>query len=167
MHFKFNGRDSKQWGYDLTSSLIIEKLDNIEGEGLKVSEKYKEKLECLKDGNVFTDSIIESFKYGSLDKWKKELRHRIIHDDIEVLRGYVKLHNKENMDALDEVNWNKISDIKFNIMKDTLTRKSLFTRINEAIDAKDYEKVSSLQLELSKYMKEIRQLYSDYKKNIY
>lgn len=71
------------------------------------------------------------------------------------------------MDALDEVNWNKISDIKFNIMKDTLTRKSLFTRINEAIDAKDYEKVSSLQLELSKYMKEIRQLYSDYKKNIY
>ena len=129
--------------------------------------KYKEKLECLKDGNVFTDSIIESFKYGSLDKWKKELRHRIIHDDIEVLRGYVKLHNKENMDALDEVNWNKISDIKFNIMKDTLTRKSLFTRINEAIDAKDYEKVSSLQLELSKYMKEIRQLYSDYKKNIY
>ena len=71
------------------------------------------------------------------------------------------------MDALDEVNWNKISDIKFNIMKDTLTRKSLFTRINEAIDAKDYEKVSSLQLELSKYMKEIRQLYYDYKKNIY
>ena len=51
-------------------------------------------------------------------------------------------------------------------MKDTLTRKSLFTRINEAIDAKDYEKVSSLQLELSKYMKEIRVLYSTYKKNI-
>ena len=128
---------------------------------------YKEKLECLKDGNVFTDSIIDSFKYGSLDKWKKELRHRIIHDDMELLRGYVKLHNKENMDALDEVNWNKISDIKFNIMKDTLTRKSLFTRINDAIDAKDYEKVSELQLELSKYMKEIRVLYSTYKKNIY
>lgn len=71
------------------------------------------------------------------------------------------------MDALDEVNWNKISDIKFNIMKDTLTRKSLFTRINDAIDAKDYEKVSELQLELSKYMKEIRVLYSTYKKNIY
>ena len=71
------------------------------------------------------------------------------------------------MDALDEVNWNKISDIKFNIMKDTLTRKSLFTRINEAIDKKDYEKVSELQLELSKEMKEIRELYSHYKKNIY
>ena len=135
--------------------------------GKEALDKYKEKLECLKDGNVFTDSIIDSFKYGSLDKWKKELRHRIIHDDMELLRGYVKLHNKENMDALDEVNWNKISDIKFNIMKDTLTRKSLFTRINDAIDAKDYEKVSELQLELSKYMKEIRVLYSTYKKNIY
>ena len=53
------------------------------------------------------------------------------------------------------------------ILKDTLTRKSLFTRINDAIDAKDYEKVSELQLELSKYMKEIRVLYSTYKKNIY
>ena len=52
-------------------------------------------------------------------------------------------------------------------MKDTLNRKSLLTRINEAIDKKDYEKVSELQLELSKEMKEIRDLYSHYKKNIY
>ncbi len=129
--------------------------------------KYEEKIECLKDGNVFTDSIINSFKYGSLDKWKKELRHRIIHEDMDTLRGYVRLHNKENMDALDEVNWNKISDIKFKIMKDTLTTKSLFTRINDAIDNKDYEAVSELQLELSHYMIEIRNLYRDYKKNIY
>lgn len=129
--------------------------------------KYEEKIECLKDGNVFTDSIINSFKYGSLDKWKKELRHRIIHEDMDTLRGYVRLHNKENMDALDEVNWNKISDIKFKIMKDTLTTKSLFTRINDAIDNKDYEVVSKLQLELSHYMIEIRNLYRDYKKNIY
>lgn len=129
--------------------------------------KYEEKIECLKDGNVFTDSIINSFKYGSLDKWKKELRHRIIHEDMDTLRGYVRLHNKENMDALDEVNWNKISDIKFKIMKDTLTTKSLFTRINDAIDNKDYEVVSELQLELSHYMIEIRNLYRDYKKNIY
>ena len=157
--FEYYNDEERNERFGMPPATVYENMLNL--------EKYKEKLECLKDGNVFTDSIIESFKYGSLDKWKKELRHRIIHDDIEVLRGYVKLHNKENMDALDEVNWNKISDIKFNIMKDTLTRKSLFTRINEAIDAKDYEKVSSLQLELSKYMKEIRQLYSDYKKNIY
>ena len=157
--FDYYNDEERNERFGMPPATVYENMLNL--------DKYKEKLECLKDGNVFTDSIIDSFKYGSLDKWKKELRHRIIHDDMELLRGYVKLHNKENMDALDEVNWNKISDIKFNIMKDTLTRKSLFTRINDAIDAKDYEKVSELQLELSKYMKEIRVLYSTYKKNIY
>ena len=152
--FDYYNDEERNERFGMPPATVYENMLNL--------DKYKEK-----DGNVFTDSIIDSFKYGSLDKWKKELRHRIIHDDMELLRGYVKLHNKENMDALDEVNWNKISDIKFNIMKDTLTRKSLFTRINDAIDAKDYEKVSELQLELSKYMKEIRVLYSTYKKNIY
>ena len=145
--FDYYNDEERNERFGMPPATVYENMLNL--------DKYKEKLECLKDGNVFTDSIIDSFKYGSLDKWKKELRR------------YVKLHNKENMDALDEVNWNKISDIKFNIMKDTLTRKSLFTRINDAIDAKDYEKVSELQLELSKYMKEIRVLYSTYKKNIY
>ncbi|MDU6535351.1 MAG: L-lactate permease, partial [Intestinibacter bartlettii] len=104
--FEYYNDEERNERFGMPPATVYENMLNL--------EKYKEKLECLKDGNVFTDSIIESFKYGSLDKWKKELRHRIIHDDIEVLRGYVKLHNKENMDALDEVNWNKISDIKFN-----------------------------------------------------
>ena len=134
--FDYYNDEERNERFGMPPATVYENMLNL--------DKYKEKLECLKDGNVFTDSIIDSFKYGSLDKWKKELRHRIIHDDMELLRGYVKLHNK-----------------------DTLTRKSLFTRINDAIDAKDYEKVSELQLELSKYMKEIRVLYSTYKKNIY
>lgn len=64
MYFKFNGRDSKQWGYDLTSSLIIEKLDNIEGEELKVSEKYKEKFVRIKKVNKITG---ETVKFSKLE----------------------------------------------------------------------------------------------------
>ena len=71
------------------------------------------------------------------------------------------------MDALDEVTWNKICDIKFKVMKDTLTKKSLFTEIKEAIESNDFEKVSKLQLELNGYIEDIQALYADYKKNIY
>ena len=83
------------------------------------------------------------------------------------IRSYSKLHEKENMDALDEVMWNSISDIKFNVMKDTLTQKSLFTQIKEALEVKDYEKASNLQLELKSNMEQVQQLYVKYKKNIY
>ncbi len=71
------------------------------------------------------------------------------------------------MDALDEVVWNSISDLKFNIMKDTLTRESLFTRVREAVENKDYQAASDLQIELKRSMEEIQQLYMQYKKNIY
>lgn len=136
-------------------------------ENVKAFDLYSDKLESLKQGGVFTDKIINSFKVGSIDKWKKELENRIIKSYSTRIRNYVKLHTKENMDALDEVMWNSISDIKFNVMKDTLTRKSLFTQIRESIENEDYETVSNLQLELKKNMAEIRSLYIKYKRNIY
>ena len=66
------------------------------------------------------------------------------------LRSYVKLHTKENMDALDEVNWNAISDIKFNVMKDTLTKKSLFTKVRDAIENKDYQIASKFTIRIER-----------------
>lgn len=98
---------------------------------------------------------------------EERIKVRIIHEHIDRLRSYVKLHTKENTDALDEVNWNAISELKIKIMKDTLTNKSLFTQIIEAIENKDYEIVSSLQLELSNDMKKLQELYLEYSKNIF
>ncbi|MGO0861961.1 glutamine synthetase, partial [Clostridioides difficile] len=136
-------------------------------ENMKNLEIYASKLKSLKQGDVFTDSIIESFKVGAIDKWQKKLKTRIIEAGIQKIRSIVKVHTKENMDALDEVVWNSISDLKFNIMKDTLTRESLFTRVREAVENKDYQTASDLQIELKRSMEEIQQLYMQYKKNIY
>ena len=136
-------------------------------ENMKNLDIYKDKLVSLKQGDVFTDQIINSFKIGALDKWTKELEYRIIQRYSDRIRGYKKLHTPENMDALDEVMWNSISDIKFNVMKDTLTKTSIFTQIRESIESKDYETVSKLQLELEKNMEEVQHLYMKYKKNIY
>ncbi len=155
-HYTLEERNSR---FSVPPATVYENMRNL--------KNYEYKLDSLKQGSVFTDVIIESFKMGAIDKWVKELENRIMHDHMETVRSCVKLHNKENMDALDEVAWNAISEIKFNIMKDTLTRKSLFTNIREAIANKDYEVVSKLQLQLKKEMKEIQGLYVQYSKNIY
>ncbi|WP_315165870.1 glutamine synthetase [Metaclostridioides mangenotii] len=136
-------------------------------ENMKNLDIHNDKLESLKQGGVFTDIIINSFKVGALDKWQKQLTSRIIRNDVKIIRGIEKRHTNDNMDALDEVNWNAISDLKYDIMKDTLTKKSLFTRIKDAINEKDYEAASNLQLELKDKIDEIQELYLVYKKNIF
>lgn len=157
--FEYYSLEDRNKRFSVPPATVYENMQNL--------EKYKAKVECLKAGNVFSDAIIESFKMGALDKWQKELKNRIIQYYAETIRSCVKLHNKENMDALDEVVWNSISDIKFNVMKDTLTRKSLFTEIKESIEDNDYKTVSRLQLKLKSEMEKIQQLYMQYSKNIY
>src|SRR3712207_7127386 len=74
-------------------------------------DENKEKRESLTDGGVFTDEIIESFRLGSLDKWKKKLSTRIIDRNIRLLRTFKKLHTVDSMDAIDEVMWDAIEQI--------------------------------------------------------
>lgn len=157
--FEYYSLDERNSRFSVPPETVYENMKNL--------EIYSFKLKSLKQGNVFTDEIIESFKVGAIDKWQKKLINRIIENNMKVIRSFVKLHDKENMDALDEVAWNTISDMKFKIMKDTLTRKSLFTQIKEAVENKDYETASNLQIELKHNMEDIQQLYMKYKKNIY
>ena len=157
--FEYYTIEERHKRFSIPPATVYENMQNL--------ERYKYKLDSLKQGGVFTDAIINSFKVGAIKKWSKELSNRIIDDSIDSIRSYVKLHKKENMDALDEVMWNSIADIKFNVMKDTLTKKSLFTQIKEALERKDFEEASNLQLELKNNMEEIQQLYIKYKKNIY
>lgn len=157
--FEHYNEDERNRRFGEPPATVYENMQNF--------KKYEGKLESLKHGNVFSDNIINSFRTGAIDKWKKELRFRIIHEHMDRLRGYVKLHTKENMDALDEVNWNAINELKMKVMKDTLTSKCLFTKIVEAIEDEDYETVSNLQKELSNNMKVLQFLYVDYAKNIF
>ena len=51
-------------------------------------------------------------------------------------------------------------------MKDTYTTKSLFTRIKLALSNEDYALASDLSLELEDKMSELRNLYTNYTKNL-
>lgn len=136
-------------------------------EAMKNLDKYSEKLAVLKNGDVFSDAIIDSFKTGSIEKWKKKLATRTIDRNIKMLVGVKKIHNHENMDALDEVNWNSIEELKLELMKDTLKRPSIFGQIKNAIKIGDYEEASKLQLIYKKKVDELQIKYKNYIKNIY
>lgn len=77
------------------------------------------------------------------------------------------MHTIDDMDALDEVVYNDINNIKLELMKDNLVRKSLFTKIIEALDNNELELASELQLIMKDKMELLQSKYIQYKKNIF
>jgi len=126
------------------------------------------KQQVLKKGDVFTDEIINAFRVSTTEKWKNELEGRIIHDNIMLLKTFVKLHSEQDHATdLDVVNWERIVYLKTKLMKDSMTKKCIFTKIKNAISQGDYDTASDLQIQMNEKMSEIRSLYIGYKNNIF
>ena len=134
-------------------------------ENLVQLDRYPEKLEVLKRNDVFTDSLINSFKLAIMQRWTTDIIHRTILNHADEVRGFKKLHSENALD-LDIANWTNINNLRHYVMKDTFTSKSLFTRIKDAIELKDYSLASNLLLELEDTMSKLRSLYSNYTKNL-
>jgi glutamine synthetase len=135
-------------------------------ENLCAFDMYPDKIDVLKDGGVMTDKLINSFRMGTMKKWLIEINNRIINDYASEIRGYKMLHHPDKALDLDLANWMKISEMRFYLMKDTYSTKSLFTRIRNASEQNSYSEISKLQLELDEKIKALRELYSSYKKNL-
>ncbi|MBS4026524.1 MAG: glutamine synthetase [Clostridia bacterium] len=135
-------------------------------ENISAFDLYPDKLVTLTQGNVFREAILESYKSAALNKWITEIEHRIIPDFIKEIRGYKMLHDPSNASDLDISNWLAIRDLRVELMKDSLSRVSLFTSIREGIRNDDFEKVSDLQKEIYKKMDNLRMLYTHYKRNL-
>ena len=126
------------------------------------------KQQVLKKGDVFTDELINSFKISTTEKWKNELTGRIIHDNIVLLKTFVKLHSEsDHATDLDVVNWERIVYLKTKLMKDSMTKKCIFTKIKTAISEGDFDFASDLQIQMNEKMSEVRALYIEYKNNIF
>ncbi|MEL7648232.1 MAG: glutamine synthetase [Sedimentibacter sp.] len=137
-------------------------------ENLSAFETNEMKQLVLKKGEVFTDELINSFKESTVQKWKNELAGRIIHDNIMLLKTFVKLHNEQDHATdLDVVNWEKIVYLKTKLMKDSMTKKCIFTKIKNALNEGDFDTASDLQKQMNEKMTEIRGLYIQYKNNIF
>ncbi|MTI49069.1 glutamine synthetase [Sporosalibacterium faouarense] len=157
--FEHYSKDERDEMFGIPPATVWENVINL--------DKYPEKKNTLLQGGVFTEDIVNSFKISSIEKWKMELKNRILENNIEILRSCKKIHKEETSTDLDVVMWEKIHSLKVYLMKDSLNTKSLFTRIKEALDSEDYEIASKLQLEMNSNMKEIKELYLNYKKNLF
>ena len=116
---------------------------------------------------LFTDEIILSYKTSTLEFWAKELKGRIVESNRDKIRDFVRLHDHQSISDLDIVNWTRIENIKWELMKDTVETKSLFSQIDLAIDEEKYEEASDLQKIMSQKVGELTDLYTKYKKNIF
>jgi glutamine synthetase len=137
-------------------------------ENLSAFESNELKQQVLKNGDVFSFELINSFKESTVQKWKNELKGRIIHDNIMLLKTFVKLHDEQNHATdLDVVNWERIVYLKTKLMKDSMTKKCIFTKIKNALAEGDFDTASELQKQMNEKMTEIRGLYIQYKNNIF
>ncbi len=124
------------------------------------------KLSALKSGEVFTDRIINSYIAAIESNWTFELENRIIIENMEVIRNTKKLHDTDASD-LDVIHWEELQNLRLKLMKDSLSSKSLFSSIVEAIKVENYAKVSELQVEMHGEIKKLRDLYHAYKRNLF
>lgn len=134
-------------------------------ENISNINRYSDKKSVLLKNEIFTDNIIKSFKLSTLDKWVTELNKKVILNNINILREYKKLHIEDN--DLDNKIWEEIYNLKCELMKDSLNKESLFTKIKKAIKDKNYGLVSMYVNEMDIKMETIKALYIEYKTNIF
>ncbi len=135
-------------------------------ENITSLDKYPEKLNVLLKGEVLDENLIRSFSTAVTSRWVTEIINRLLPENMDTVRRCKAIHNIQNSHDLDISNWSKVDQLRHYLMKDDYGSISLFTKIREAAKQKDYQLVSTLQQEMAVRMKELKELYSDYKKNL-
>lgn len=135
-------------------------------ENLLGFDEYPDKLEVLKVCDVFTESLLNSFKMATETRWITEINNRILNDYASEIRRSKMIHTPDTALDLDLDNWKEINDLRHSLMKDTYSKTSLFTKIKEASKTENFEELSKLQIELDVQMASLRLYYVNYKKNL-
>ena len=75
----------------------------------------------------------------------------------------VAIHT-DSRNSVDDKRFAEVNDLRFYLAKDSDDRKSLFTRIVEALQSEDYDTASALQIEMNDKMEELEAKYANYSK---
>ena len=135
-------------------------------QNLTAFDRYPEKPNIFKEGDVMPEIVLESYREQTLSQWRTELHDRIIPQTMDFIRGCKKVHSDDDFSDYDIKNWLEIDKIRHQIAKDTITEKCLLTRAKDALDHSRYDEASDLQLEIQKKVNELAALYITYKKNL-
>uniref|UniRef100_UPI00261A8BC3 glutamine synthetase n=1 Tax=uncultured Veillonella sp. TaxID=159268 RepID=UPI00261A8BC3 len=122
-----------------------------------------EKAQALASAGAFATDLMDSFIAGVINRWTLELTNRIVPSNLGLVRAMKAAHETN---AFDDARWEEVNRLRLYLAKDSVTEKSLFTRIIEAVAAKDYDTASILQVEMGEKMAELEAKYFEYSRNL-
>ncbi len=134
-------------------------------ENLKSFDNYPEKVAAVTEG-IMDDLTLDSYRTYIVNGWATEYHFRNIPNAMDDIKECVKAHDVDATD-FDEASWEEINKLRFDIAKDSLYEKCLLTRAREALDKKDYDTASDIQIEIQKKVEELKLKYADYKRNLF
>jgi len=135
-------------------------------ENIKGYHNNPELVETLAQGNAFAKDLMDSFIASILKRWKLVLAHRLIPDNLDTVRKMVAIHT-DSRNSVDDKRFAEVNDLRFYLAKDSDDRKSLFTRLIDALNSGEYDLASQLQIEMNDKMEELEAKYANYAKNIF
>ena len=135
-------------------------------ENMENLKKFPAKTEVIKAGNILRQEILDAFVAGALIRWSTELLKRIIPENLAIVKAAKSLHDADSAVDYDLYLWDKVNSLRLELAKDTVAQKSIFTRVNDAVAAGDYDTVSALQIEMYGKVEELKIAYAKYKRNI-
>ena len=124
-------------------------------ENMQAFDKYPAKVKVITAGGALRSQIIKSFK---------EIISRILPEMRDIVRSARLIESNYRTDQ-DSYNWNKLKDVREYLAKDSIDKKSLFTRLTNALNSGDFETASKLQVEMYNKIEELKNLHDEYVKN--
>lgn len=137
-------------------------------EALSLFDENPEKTNLLFDSGVMRPVDLDSFKTAALRLWVTELSERLIPKMRETCHTMGAMHHKDaGATDLDEKRWAAIDKARREIAQDFSRKKSLLTKLSDALDAGKYGEASKLSLEAFKKMSQLEAAYAQYQKNLF
>lgn len=133
-------------------------------ENMQAFDNYPAKVKVITAGGALCTQIIKSFKAGAILRWKTEIIARILPEMRNIVRHAQLIESNSRTDQ-DSYNWNKVKDLREYLAKDSIDRKSLFTRLTNALKTEDFATASKLQVEMYDKIEQLKALYDDYVNN--
>ncbi len=134
-------------------------------ENLKSFDLFPDKMKAVSDG-IMDEKVLDSYRTCITNEWSTEYHFRNIPNAMHDIKDCRMIHGSDATD-FDEANWEEINRLRFEIAKDSNSGKSLLTRAREALDRKEYDVASDLQIEIQTKVEELKRKYADYKRNLF
>ncbi|HNW81445.1 MAG TPA: glutamine synthetase [bacterium] len=109
-------------------------------------------------------AVVKSFYLSALRKWEVELLQKEIPAILKEIRSIKRYEDLEN--DLDYKTWESIASLRNLIGKDSLSQKSLVSRLKESLEKDDHAKASSQFLELQRIYSELKEVTNLYRSNM-